>query len=333
MHRLLKLGRVRVSLSPNPFARGKPFAQTLILRDGCCRITAGDKGSEVRLRILVDADSQTVYVSGQSDQPLTVTATLENWRTKPKALQPDESASTWIFRGGIPANVGMLNEESADVILENPGYVIGYHRNEHSPVPTHVKYQHLEAFAGTISDPILHRTFGSMIFGPGFVSNKPSTVAMKEPARSFDLRIATHAAQDRHGCCIPEGTQEQASDAVAPDKAAERTRQWWSKFWDRSWVFVGEPSSPLIPANKYLFHSNVTQAYILTRYQFACQQRSPFPSHFNGGIFTVAPDFAYYATDPRGKNWSAHYRFYGPSYWWQNTRFMYQLHLCRATST
>ena len=46
MHRLLKLGRVRVSLSPNPFARGKPFAQTLILRDGCCEITAGDKGSE-----------------------------------------------------------------------------------------------------------------------------------------------------------------------------------------------------------------------------------------------------------------------------------------------
>ena len=124
--------------------------------------------------------------------------------------------------------------------------------------------------------------------------------------------------------------KKQASDAVAPDKAAERTRQWWNKFWDRSWVFVGEPSSPLIPANKYLFHSKVTQAYILTRYQFACQQRSPFPSHFNGGIFTVAPDFAYYATDPRGKNWSADYRFYGPSYWWQNTRFMYQLHLAQG---
>jgi hypothetical protein len=91
---------------------------------------------------------------------------------------------------------------------------------------------------------------------------------------------------------------------------------------------VGDSESNTSPASRA--PSQVTQAYILTRYQFACQQRSAFPSHFNGGIFTVAPEFAYYATDPRGKNWSADYRVYGPSYWWQNTRFMYQLHLAQG---
>jgi hypothetical protein len=67
MQRLLKLGRIRVSLTPNPFARGKPFSQTLILRQGSCEIVAGDPQAEVRLRIFVDSDSQTVYVTGSSE--------------------------------------------------------------------------------------------------------------------------------------------------------------------------------------------------------------------------------------------------------------------------
>jgi len=39
--RLLKLGRVRVSLDPNPFRAGLPFRQTLHLRRGEIEIAAG----------------------------------------------------------------------------------------------------------------------------------------------------------------------------------------------------------------------------------------------------------------------------------------------------
>jgi hypothetical protein len=38
---LCKLGKVRVSLSPNPFARGMPYRQELKLREGRCEIEAG----------------------------------------------------------------------------------------------------------------------------------------------------------------------------------------------------------------------------------------------------------------------------------------------------
>ncbi len=38
--RLLKVGQVRVSLSPNPFLTGAPFRQELKLCDGVCEITA-----------------------------------------------------------------------------------------------------------------------------------------------------------------------------------------------------------------------------------------------------------------------------------------------------
>ena len=61
-NRLLKLGRIRVSLSPNPFAKGKPFRQELKLRDGQIVITAGD----ATLRVFVDANAPVIYVTGES---------------------------------------------------------------------------------------------------------------------------------------------------------------------------------------------------------------------------------------------------------------------------
>ena len=77
-NRLLKLGRVRVNLSPNPFVSGTPFRQALKLRDGQIEITAGD----ATLRVFVDADAPVIHVVGHGQTPRTVTATLENWRTE-----------------------------------------------------------------------------------------------------------------------------------------------------------------------------------------------------------------------------------------------------------
>src|SRR6266446_1637362 len=54
--RLLKLGRVRVRFSPNPFAAGQPFRQTLKLSTGEILINGGTPGSEIKLRIWVDAN-------------------------------------------------------------------------------------------------------------------------------------------------------------------------------------------------------------------------------------------------------------------------------------
>jgi alpha-L-fucosidase 2 len=76
--RLLKLGRIRVSLSPNPFAKGQPFRQELDLRNGQIVITAAD----ATLRVFVDSDSPIIYVTGEGTTPRTISAKLENWRTK-----------------------------------------------------------------------------------------------------------------------------------------------------------------------------------------------------------------------------------------------------------
>lgn len=500
MQRLLKLGRIRMHFSNNPFAKGAAFNQVLQLQDGACEIVAGVDGNKTRLKIFVDSDSQTIYVTATSDQPIAVEATLENWRTEKRVLGKGEIDSSWIYRGGVREAFGATNAESADVIQTVGQAITWYHRNDLTPVPAHIKGQHLEAHAASIADPILHRTSGAALFGPGFTSAVNNRIKLAQPSKSFHFCVATHVAQTETPAVFMAQLNEKIQSVVSPEVAAERTGKWWHEFWERSWVFVNEPPM-LVPGNKHTLHfgagrngdisiggeyrdvrvmdrvvsvpevrknakgepepvarqgegasefdplsgaseghfnsgylalrnskpltfgrgftmeawikpsregrifdkvtpgqsdgmlfdilqgklrlivgaqilyatqpiplnewthvcavadptgrlaiyqngqlvgefkpdakadsgSNITRSYILTRYQFACQERSEFPAHFNGGIFTVAPEFAFYATDPRGKNWGPDYRFYGCNLWWQNTRFMYQANLAQGS--
>ena len=504
MHRLLKLGRLRISISPNPFVSGKPFSQILDIRTGICTIRGGLKGSEVRINVLVDSDSQTVYLSGSSDQPIKVSVGLENWRSTKRILDSDELASTWVYRTGIP-NGKAENYESADTILNRPNTITWYHRNAHTPVNAHYENQHINEVAkGILTDPIVNRTFGASISGADFVSSSTKSLTTRQAVQHWDIKIATHSNQTATTNQFLEELLKQSSRAPKFSQAKQRTASWWSKFWAKSFVFVNEGATLAIPSNQlpvrfgadssgkntyrgefgrvtafprplseleltsltsssptettslqgaqsalisldganqqkrrldngYLEFKNskdwhidrgftiegwikpdsisgrifdkitpggsngflldmqgkklrliagneiyfsstsiepgvwthvaaifnpqtgkislfqngkrvagnnpspipqtksaITQNYLLTRYQLACQQRSQFPAHFNGGIFTVAPEFAFYATDPRGRGWTPDYRFYGPSYWWQNTRFLYQLHLAEG---
>lgn len=81
LDRNVKLGKVRIRLSPNPIGRGKTFRQELRLCDGILEVRAGDGKEEVLLKVFVDAESPTVYVTGESDTPFKAKATYVTWRT------------------------------------------------------------------------------------------------------------------------------------------------------------------------------------------------------------------------------------------------------------
>lgn len=57
-NRLMKMGRVRVSLSPNPFREGLPFSQQLVLKDGAIYVTAGKDGEAVKFSFYMDPDQE-----------------------------------------------------------------------------------------------------------------------------------------------------------------------------------------------------------------------------------------------------------------------------------
>ena len=66
MGELLKLGRIRVSMDPNPFASGATFSQRLRLRDGQIEISSSTSSVSVDLRIWVDKNNPVVHIKGTS---------------------------------------------------------------------------------------------------------------------------------------------------------------------------------------------------------------------------------------------------------------------------
>ena len=226
-NRLLKLGRVRVRLSPSPFINGTKFRQELKLGDGQIEITAGD----ATLHVFVDADAPVIYVTGSGQTPRTVTATIENWRTEKRVLTEPELGSSWTMQAA-PAGIEVW--ESADVFTSLPNAVTWYHRNDYSIVPLTLKHQGLESLASLVKDPLLHRTFGGRMTGAGFVNAGDHTLKSASPVKNFSLAIATHTAQTAD---VGEW-QNQIVRPVSTTTAANRTAAWWNEFWHRSWIMV-----------------------------------------------------------------------------------------------
>jgi hypothetical protein len=310
--RLLKLGRVRVALSPNPFAAGQAFHQTLDFRKGCIEIAAGS----VELRVLVDARLPVVYVCGRSAKPVRVTATAELWRTVRRDLKAEESkypyhnTGSWTMRSAQFGPKDLDVWESADVVdAAAADAVVWCHRNAYSIVPLTLKHQGLESAAHLVADPLLDRTFGCRMSGIGFAKDGKNALRTAGEVMDFELKVAAHAAQTKTLDEWREQTHAILRQSPAAQEAAQRTAGAWGEFWDRSWIIVeGEAALP-----------RLTEAYALQRWVNACGGRGNYPIKFNGSIFTVDPKHTG-KPDHYGPDW----RDWGDCYWWQNTRLPYQ---------
>jgi len=77
---LMKLGAIRVSVSPNPLVKSDVFKQVLKLKDGEILVQEGQGNSAVNFRVWVDANHPVIQVETKSVIPVTVKVKLENWR-------------------------------------------------------------------------------------------------------------------------------------------------------------------------------------------------------------------------------------------------------------
>lgn len=73
---LLKQGRFRIRLSPNPFKETKEFRQELMLNDGFVEISA----EGTRIQIWADVFHPVVHVEIVNARPLQAEIFYENWR-------------------------------------------------------------------------------------------------------------------------------------------------------------------------------------------------------------------------------------------------------------
>ena len=310
--RLLKLGRVRLHFTPNPFTTNTSFRQTLSLRKGRVEIVAGS----LSLAVFVDAELPVVHVRGSSARPVSVRASVELWRTQRRDLRaeakdfPYHNAGSWTMRGAQFGPPEAEAWESPDVVDEGPdATLVWYHRNAYSIVPFTLRHQGLESAAGLVADPLLNRTFGCLLSGNGFSKDSPTALRSVGEAGHFELRLVAHSAQTETAAAWREQAQSLLNQSPSARAAADRTASWWGTFWDRSWVRGGgDPSG-----------ARVTEAYTLQRWMNACAGRGHYPIKFNGSIFTVDAQYT-----GRPESYGPDWRDWGECYWWQNTRLPYQ---------
>ena len=207
---LVKVARVRVSLSPSPFVGGGRFSQTLKLREGEIVV----EGPEGRLRVWVDANAPVIRVETATKSPATTTISFDPWRT--------DIANNPFYKNATP-----------DVVLPNEhNRLLRYHRNENPA-----------------AWPMRDYTFGAWISGPGLVSGEDQSLRTPAPAVQSRIEVVVlNEKTPSADAWIARITNLAASLASADIEAARSAHlAWWSDFWNRSWITVtGDADAPKV---------------------------------------------------------------------------------------
>ena len=286
--KLVKLGRVRISLSPPQFNR--KFRQELDLAESCIRIT----GENVTMALWADAFEPVVHVKMESGIPVVATVAYESWRF---AANPVAGGLEWVYR---------LDPAKSDL-------------------PGKIREQHVEAISGQIVDPLKNLTLGGRLLCPGLAADgagsgtymrtpfKSWKLKTEKPVTRLDLRVLLRVAPDDS-----VDAWRRALDALQrADCDRQKTIEWWREFWDRSWIDIDAGARPDDTGWQ------VGRNYQLFRYMLAGNRAGKAPTLFNGGIFTfdnpLADARAFDAAGP----WPDERAWWGCQFMAQNQRLVY----------
>ena len=316
-----KLGRVRLRLSPNPFASGGEFRQELKLAEGYVAIRGRRGALTADIKVWVDVFRPVIQVEVNSSQPVQAEASYESWRTQNRELLGGEKFATslkWSKRKTI---------KYQDSVQFRGQEVLFYHRNRDSTVfDLMVAQQQLNRVKSQLLNPLKHLTYGGMMRGrnmvpAGTTSGRYShagftafTLKSRAPARAHRVQVLLHTAQAPTVAAWQTGLQALVREADAAAKTAfRRSQQWWRQYWDRSYVYINTAKGQDDPSWQ------VGRNYQLFRYMLGCNAYGQYPTKFNGGLFTYDPVFV----DPKYPFSPDHRQWGGGTFTAQNQRLVY----------
>jgi len=304
---LLKIGRVRVKLSPNPF-EGPDFHQRLNLNEGHVTITATNNGITANINLWVDVNHPTVHLDIASSKPLHAEAAYESWRASDRIMRGKDNNSNsykWAKREIITYK--------DDITFVDNG-VRFYHRNQNrnTVFDVTVHQQGLDSVKTQLYNPLYNLTFGGALTSAslkpagtytGTYQNTPFTgwkLHSTAPARAHNLTITLHTDQTESIDKWLKGLDQSQTKATKDKNAYRNTLAWWKAYWQRSFIYIdqdkADPSSPQWQA---------ARNYQLFRYMLGCNAYSQWPTKFNGGLFTYDPVFTdtTITSTPDHRNW------------------------------
>ena len=318
-----KLGRLRVTLSPNPFADGGTFRQELKLREGFVEITGEKDGIKAKIAVWVDVFRPVAHINIESSQPTSVTAAYENWRLADRELTNLEcdASRSWV---GAPQKAVVHPDQVGFQGVE----VRFLHRNRDFTVfDLCVKQQELEAVKSRLWNPLAGLTFGGAFSGSNMIPAgtregryastdfKAWVLRSKVPARNHTLQAVLHVENTKTVSDWDSGLKKiQRNANAARATARAKSEQWWSGFWERSHVFINveKPDPASGPWQ-------VGRNYQVFRYQLGCNAYGKYPTKFNGGLFTYDPEYV----DTNKPFSPDHRQWGGGSFTAQNQRLVY----------
>lgn len=319
---LLKLGRIRLHLSPNPF-EGQSFKQELNLEHGDVTLTGTAGQLTAQVHVWVDVFRPVVHIEVSSSQPVTTEAGYESWRFADrltKGKENNQNSYKWAPQGEVKTRRDSLAFRNQAIEF--------FHQNQLLTVfDMAVQQQGLAAVKAQLFNPLANLIFGGSLSGSGLVPagtyagrylDTPYQgwrLRSRAPARTHALTLALHTAYVPAVAQWQQGLRQTLAAAAQHPKAArQRTLAWWQQYWQRSFVFI-EPTAAAGNAPEWQAGRN----YQLMRYMLGCNARGAYPTKFNGGLFTYDPvltDSTLHFT-PDFRNWG------GGTHTAQNQRLVY----------
>lgn len=306
---LLKQGRFRIRLTPNPFAGASSFRQTLHLHDGHVSI----RSDQANLIIWADVFHPVVHVEVETKVPTSMRMDYENWRHEDRPVRKGEGQQC-SYKWAVPRGL-MITRDS---VRADKDALTFFHRNpERTVFDVVVEQQGMNGVKESLYNPLKHLTAGGRLSGDNLAYTgtcrgqyagtgyQAWTYGSKKPVRKQSVRIVLHTEQGT----VPawESSLARTEKEVNPPKDKQATRHWWHEFWKRSFI-EGEGEA-----------GEAIRNYALFRYMLGCNAYSPWPTKFNGGLFTFDPVYVDTKTEftPDFRKWG------GGTMTAQNQRLVY----------
>ena len=315
---LMKAGRIRIKLSPNPFD-GKIFKQELHLQEGYLTVGGENNGVKATVKIWADVFNPVAHFEINSNKKISVEAIYESWRYQDRIIKARENfGNSW--KWAPPKNKIYTKDE----ISFSTGGVLFYHHNgEKTIFDTTVTQQGMDAVKNELYNPLKNLAFGGLFRGKDFIDAgitegvytntdfKGWKLKSRKPRMQHSLSLVLHTHPAKN---FNEWHQALKNLLLHSDdkNAFKKTQQWWTEFWERSFIRIDESNS-----NSKSWE--VGRNFQLFRYMLASNAHGAWPTKFNGGLFTVDPaytDTAHKLT-PDYRNWG------GGLHTAQNQRLVY----------
>lgn len=313
---LLKLGRIRISLSPG--LNMEKFRQILHLQEGYVEITDG----LTSVQLWADVNKPVVHADIKSQiEKQNMAVTYENWRTHDKQLTQRERFQT-SYKFAAPRG---LKTRADSIVATNHSVTFMHLNGEETIFDATVAQQKMDKVKDRLYNPLKNLIFGGRMQGENLVlmdkisshyatTNYDGWMYVSErPKKAFHLQIALATVQGTTADWDAELTKTESQVKRANDRQA--SRQWWRAFWQRSYI------NTMDNGESATVNFQLVRNYNLFRYMLGCNSHGQWPTKFNGGLFTFDPEYvnseAEYHLSPDFRNWG------GGVHTAQNQRLVY----------